>query len=264
MLGIHVLNMRRLLATAFCMLVFACSTAFADDSLINIDTRPGVSLSYWWMPREGAKATVLLFSGGEGGIGYRDGKPQSNNFLIRSRDEFAKAGFSVALLGNPSDARRITPSFRQSAEHIVDVRATLEQIRKSSNAPIWLVGTSQGTISAAAAAIALGDAVQGLVLTATLSGQQFGGSVSGLALDKLKVPTLVYQHARDACKITPAYLAQALLPKMTQAPVKKYLEVDGGSEPTGNPCEALHYHGFINMEARAVQDIASWILAPSP
>ena len=245
---------------ALCMAV----PSWAADRLISVNTRPDVTTTYWWMPRDGATATVVLFSGGTGGIGYREGAPKSGNFLIRSRDEFAKAGFNVALMGNPSDMPKLTPVFRQSSEHFADVRAVIQDIRTHSSAPVWLVGTSQGTISAAAAGIDLGPVVQGVVLTATLSGQQFGGSVSDLALNKLAVPVLVHQHAKDSCKLTPPYLAERLISKLTAAPVKKYIEVDGGQNPTGPACEAFHYHGYIEMESEAVAQISAWIKHPVP
>ena len=39
--------------------------------------------------------------------------------------------------------------------------------------------------------------------------------------------------------------------------------LDGGGEPQGAACEALHWHGFIGMEKQAVDAIAAWIAAPS-
>ena len=259
--------MRHLLLRVLCVGLWALgvvSPSWAVDRLIAVNTRPEVSTSYWWMPRDGATATVILFSGGGGGIGYRDGEPKSGNFLIRSRNEFAKAGFNVALMGNPSDMPKLTPVFRQSSEHFADVRAVVQDIRSRTPAPIWLVGTSQGTISAAASGIDLGSTIQGVVLTATLSGQQLGGSVSDLALSQLAVPVLVHQHAKDSCKLTPPYLAERLITKLTTAPVKKYMEVDGGQNPTGPACEAFHYHGYIEMEPEAVAQIAAWIKHPVP
>ncbi|WP_310646416.1 alpha/beta hydrolase [Limnohabitans sp.] len=256
-------SFRRVLCMV-CLVLCAAQPAWAADRLIPLTTRPEVTISYWWMPRDGATATVLLFAGGGGGIGYRDGEPKSGNFLMRSRDEFAKAGFNVALMGNPSDAPKMTPAFRQSAEHLTDVRAVVQSLRERSQVPVWLVGTSQGTLSAAAAGMDLGTSIAGVVLTSTVTGHQFGGSVSELALDKLLVPVLVHQHAKDGCKITPPYLAERLMPKLTASPVKKYMEVDGGQNPTGPPCEAFHHHGYIGMESEAVAQISAWIKHPVP
>lgn len=241
----------------------ACAAAFAQDKLVALVTRPGVNTSYWWMPRDGAVATVVLFSGGGGGIGFKDGIPQSGNFLIRSRDEFASAGLNVALVGNPEDARKLTPTFRQSPDHLTDIRATVEDIKKRSKVPLWLVGTSQGTLSAAANSVALGSSISGLVLTSTVTGRQFGGSITDIALERIAVPVLIFQHKRDACRLTPAYAAERLMTRLEVAPVKKYIEVDGGADPTGDPCEAFHYHGFIGMEPQVVQQISHWIKNPS-
>jgi len=253
----------RAICLAFCLLLVYLP-AQATDRLIQLSSRPEVSVSYWWMPQKNATATVLLFSGGTGGIGFREGVPQSQNFLIRSRDEFAKAGFNVALMGNPRDMPKMLPAFRQSLEHLLDVRSVVQDIRQRSDVPVWLVGTSQGTISAAAAGISLGAAIEGVVLTASLTGQQPGGSVSELPLEQLRVPVLVHQHAKDSCKLTPPYLAERLVGQLNAARVKKYMLVSGGSNPTGDPCQALHYHGYIGMEAEAVEQISSWIKSPMP
>jgi predicted alpha/beta-hydrolase family hydrolase len=259
-----VLPRRSWLAGLGLVLLLWGSASSAADQLLRVASRPDVSISYWWMPRDSARATVVLFSGGSGGIGYRDGEPKSGNFLIRSRDEFANAGFNVALVGNPSDMPQLNPVFRQSTEHMADVRAIVADIRQRSSAPVWLIGTSQGTISAAAVAIDMGTQINGLVLTATLTGQQFGGSVSNMALERIQVPVLVHQHAKDSCKLTPPYLAERLVGKLSAAPVKKYMEVEGGQNPSGPPCEAFHYHGYIEMEAQAVAQIAAWIQQPVP
>jgi hypothetical protein len=50
---------------------------------------------------------------------------------------------------------------------------------------------------------------------------------------------------------------------MTSAPVKKFIEVEGGSNPTGNPCGATHWHGYINYEPKTVKIITDWIKHPT-
>jgi hypothetical protein len=61
-------RIRRLLRVACVGCVLACLLlpAWAADRLISVSTRSEVTTSYWWMPRDGAIATVLLFSGGTG------------------------------------------------------------------------------------------------------------------------------------------------------------------------------------------------------
>ena len=235
------------------------------DGLVQVPTRGDQSISYWWMPTEGATATVLLLSGGSGGIGMRDGQPRSENFLIRSRDLFRAEGFNVALLGNPSDKRAMDDAWRTSEMHRTDVAAVVQDIRaKGAGQPLWLIGTSRGTISATALAIAMPDQVAGVVLTASISGFNVPAAVHRQAIDQLKMPVLVYHHREDACRITLARDAEWISKGLSNARVKKFWVVEGGENPSGNPCEALHWHGFIGMEARAVKDVGGWIRQPSP
>ena len=73
--------MRILLAA---LLLVASNMAFADEEkVIKLDTRPGVSVSFYYMKRDGARATVVLLMGGGGGIGLKGGVPRSQNFLVR-------------------------------------------------------------------------------------------------------------------------------------------------------------------------------------
>ena len=64
----------RSLCLALCLL-WVNLPVQATDRLIQLASRSEVSISYWWMPQNGAAATVLLFSGGTGGMGFREGTP---------------------------------------------------------------------------------------------------------------------------------------------------------------------------------------------
>lgn len=50
--------------------------------------------------------------------------------------------------------------------------------------------------------------------------------------------------------------------RLKNAPVKKLIMVDGGANPVGDPCEGLHWHGYIGMEKETVDIIADWIKHP--
>ena len=245
----------------------ASASAFADELLV-LPTREGVTNSYWWMPRINAKANLILLSGGSGGIGYRNGTPQSSNFLIRSREHFAtgnpEGNFNVALMGNASDMRQLDPGLRARSEHVQDIAAVVAHIRAKNKAPIWLVGTSQGTISAAAAAIELGDKLDGIVLSASFTAFKTPTSVPKQAIDKIRVPVLIISHEKDRCNATRPDENKYIIEGLKNARVKKLVTSSGGHNPTGDECEALHWHGFINYEAQASKAITDWILKPSP
>lgn len=248
-----------------CAWLCASLGVHARDQLVVVPTREGAHISYWWMPAEGATATVLLLSGGSGGMGLKEGRPQSNNFLIRSSALFRAEGLNVALLGNPTDKRELDDVWRTSEMHREDVANVLQDVRaRSAWAPVWLVGTSRGSISAAALGIGMPTHWAGLVLSSSVASAQVPAAVQKQALERIQVPVLVYHHRDDACHITQAADTESIMEGLKHAPIKKRWIVEGGGQPTGNPCKALHWHGFVGMEARAVKDVTGWIKQPTP
>jgi len=137
-------------------------------------------------------------------------------------------------------------------------------VQTKANAPIWLVGTSRGTLSATAAAIRMSDQIAGLVLSSSVVSTKKPGAVPIQNLAAITVPVLVLHHSKDACPICDPRGVPAILNGLTHAPVKKLLMVSGGQDPSGNVCEALHWHGYVGIEKEAVEQIADWIRAPAP
>ena len=238
--------------------------AHAEGPLFKVPTRSDVKTTLFWEPVEGAKATVFLFPGGGGGFGkVEDGKPTSNNFLVRSAPYFTANGFNVAIFGRPSDSEDLDYADRISDTHMADVRKVLEFVKRKADVPVWIVGTSRGTISAAAAAINLPGEMAGVVLTSSVVSYKKPGAVPKQDLDRIKVPVLILHHAKDACPLCQPFEVPAILRGLKNAPIKKEIMVSGGVNPTGNVCEALHWHGFIGMEHEAVDLIADWIKSPT-
>jgi len=251
-----------MLRLAIALLVLASLPLAAADRLVGIETRPGVKVAYWWMERPDAVATVMLLPGGEGGIGMKDGVPTSNNFLVRSRDLFAAAGYNVAVVGKPSDRQDLDPGFRASSDHVADLRRIAEKLRKDFGKPVWLVGTSLGTLSAAATAIAADPGeIAGIVLSSSRTAGPYP-TVPGLRLSKIGVPVLVMHHRDDACPSCNPREAARITSSLTNAPVKRFVLAEGGGGASGPPCEALHYHGYIGMEKEAVETITAWMKDP--
>lgn len=239
--------------------------ALEAGSVLRVPTREGVQTTVYWLPAAQAAATVLLFPGGEGGFGaMQDGWPGSNNFLVRTAAQFAAQGLNVAIFGRPN-GKPMQPAERMGADHLQDVRQVVQALKTRSSAPLWLVGTSRGTTSAAAAASRLQDeGIAGLVLTSSIVSPQTPGNLPSLDLPAIRVPVLLMHHARDACRLCPPDAMPSVLERFTGAPVKKLVIVDGGSSPSGDVCHALHWHGFIGMEEDAVQQIVQWIRQPVP
>lgn len=247
---------------ALLLLAFTSLPLAAADRLVGVDTRPGVRVAYWLMERPGATATVMLLPGGEGGIGMKHGVPTSENFLVRSRDLFAAAGYNVAIVGKPSDRGDLDVGFRASADHVADLRRIAAKLRADFGKPVWLVGTSLGTISAAATAIAMEPGeIAGVVLTSSRTAGKYP-TVPGLALARIRVPVLVMHHRDDACPSCNPSEASRITAGLTNSPVKKFILVEGGGGAHGPPCEALHYHGYVGMEKEAVDTITAWMRDP--
>jgi hypothetical protein len=128
--------------------------------------------------------------------------------------------------------------------------------------PVWLVGTSRGTESAAYLAIALNgaDAPDGIVLSSTILSDDKGRSVLAMPLDKISIPTLVVHHEQDGCAHCPFSKIPALMDQLQNAADKQLLSFQGGLN-TGDPCAAFAHHGFNGLESDVVRTTAAWILA---
>jgi len=254
--------MKRLFVAAiFWALAF---TGHAEGMLFKVPTREGVTTTLFWEPVPDAKATVLLIPGGAGGFGkVEDGKAMGQNFLVRSEPFFIANGFNVAIFGRPSDSQDLDYADRISDTHMADVRKVLAFVKRKADVPVWIVGTSRGTISATATAINLPGEMAGVALTSSVVSYKKPGAVPKQDLDRIKVPVLVLHHTKDACPLCQPFEVPAILRGLKNAPVKKEIMVSSGENPTGNVCEALHWHGFIGAEREAVDLIANWIKAPT-
>lgn len=280
-MGLVALSIRwSMRALCVLFLVLAGDVFPGEGQMLRIPVREGVVVPVFWLPQEStasapdAPATLVLLPGGNGTIGKLDesGWPASGNFLVRSGKLFAAHGFNLAMVAKPSDLVGLDPVLRGSRWHREDLHKVLAHLRQLSAAPLWLVATSQGTISAALLAIAEsqssgdsgGGLVAGVVLTSSITSNRIANTVPRLDLDRIRVPVLVMHHAQDACFACRADETANIVGGLTNAPVRKLLIVDGGGPPVGDPCAARHYHGYVGMEAQAVDAIAAWVGAPMP
>ncbi|VVE28346.1 hypothetical protein PIN31009_03488 [Pandoraea iniqua] len=238
--------------------------AQAADGFVHIDAgRANTYVPVYAMANPNATATLILLPGGDSGTGrVSNGQPGSMNFLVRSRQLFADEGFNVLVMFRASDLRTLDFPERISSEHVKEISNVVDYATQTFGKPVWLVGTSRGTVSGTAAAIALGKAhIAGLVLTSSVTNRK-AGAIGAQDIDKIDVPTLVLHHKFDACPICVPSQAEAIVGGLKNAPAKKFILVDGGSSPKGDPCEAEHWHGYPNFEAQTVRLIADWIRHP--
>ena len=80
-----------------------------------------------------------------------------------------------------------------------------------------------------------------------------------MPLQEVTVPALVMSHRKDGCVATPAADAPKLTARLTKAKKVDVIILDGGDPPQSDPCEARSQHGFLGIEAKAVDAIAQFI-----
>jgi hypothetical protein len=212
------------------------------------------------------KGIAILLAGGHGGLQISDSGSfgwGKGNFLVRSRQLFADQGFMTIVVDAPSD-RQAPPflaGFRGTREHVMDLKAVIAWSRKQAEVPVWLVGTSRGTESAAYAATYLTgrDGPDGIVLTSTILNDSKEFSVPSLQLDRIRIPVLVVHHVNDGCSHCPYAGVSRLMEKLVNSPKKQLLPIKGGTSQ-GDPCEAYSYHGFNGVESDVVKKISQWML----
>jgi hypothetical protein len=120
--------------------------------------------------------------------------------------------------------------------------------------PVYVVGTSKGTVTAAFVGRALGDEAAGVVLTASLFTPPRGASLAGFDYASIKAPVLFVHHREDSCDSTPYSEAARLAGRYPLISVK------GGKPPESGPCEPFGPHGFWGKEPETVDAIAGWML----
>lgn len=258
-------------ALALCGLWFGSSSvaAFAQQEIVTLATRPGVTQSYFLtsIPKD-LGAVAILFPGSGGLIQLRNenGKPRFNtgNFLVRSRAEFIKNKVAAAILDAPSDHQGgwgMSDEFRLGADHLTDISAVVNGLKQRfPGVPLFLVGTSRGTISAGALGARLGVEVAGVVMTSSMfrpaprNSKEPGPGLSKFDFATIHVPLLFVHHASDQCESTPYGDAARLADKYP------LISVIGGSPPQSGPCDAFSQHGFLGREAETVEQMANWML----
>jgi hypothetical protein len=174
---------------------------------IDLPTRAGVNQRILVISPEHPKAAVVLFAGGDGALMLdTDGRINklAGNFLIRSRQRFADAGFITVAIDAPSDLPHLSGS-RQTAEHVADVKAVIAWLRTQTKLPVWLIGTSRGTQSVGYVATQLTTPAEGgpdgIVLTASIVNDSRTRAVPRMDLDRIRVPVLVAHHRQDSCRV---------------------------------------------------------------
>lgn len=207
----------------------------------TIKTRDDITLSFVVTEPDGpTKSAAILFTGGTGKIKLWKGRgPRGKNFLVRSRNRFAKRGVLTVTVDVPSNRRRKGVVFwRDSDEHRQDIATFIKWIKMKTQAPLWFIGTSRGSASVAYLAGSL--SVDCAVFTATVTELSNAGKPTAYDADlrKIKVPSLIARHKEDACVVTPADSPPAFAASLKNAPKVETILFDGGDPDFASSCKA--------------------------
>ena len=245
------------------LLVALCTIsppAFAQAQVLEMASRPGVTVRFAYFPAANPVASAILFQGGAGNIGlYPNGSTRSGGFLATGAANFNRNDISVAIIDLPSDRRHLD-DFRQTREHAEDAAVVIDFLRQRARLPVWAIGTSNGSLSAAtSAAILKARGPDGLVLTASTTRKPISAAhpVTDAALNEIALPVLFVHHRLDGCSVTPIDAIPGVMASMKAAKPVELITVEGG-DPAGNPCRTGH-HQFVGIEAAVTQQIAEWI-----
>lgn len=208
-----------------------------------------------------ARGMIVMLPGGAGDIGIgRDGTLRhGDNFVVRTRALWNAKGYGVlipdALGSDTMRGRRSSPGYARVVGDLVALA------HRQGPGPVFLLGTSQGSIAAMnGAAHAAPGSVAGVVLTESVS--VMGGShetVFDAAPTRVTVPALVVANRDDRCNIAPPADAPRIAAAMTHSPDVKVLTVSGGVTRSKTDCGSLTPHGYYGIEDRVVDGIAHWM-----
>ncbi|HEY7164962.1 MAG TPA: alpha/beta hydrolase [Candidatus Binatia bacterium] len=258
---------RTTVLVAWLSLVASVAASFAQE-VITLPTRPGVTQSYFLAraPQE-PQAIAVLFPGGNGLVKLRSERGQikfsPNNFVVRTRAELVKRGVVAAFVDAPSDfqSEGVNDDFRLGENHFKDISVVVSDLTKRfPGLPVFLIGTSRGTVSAAALGARFGSEISGVVLTSSLfratppRSNEPGIGLSRFDYGTIKVPLLFVHHVNDGCAFTPYADAARLANKYP------LISVSGGKPPESGPCDPLSAHGYFGKESETIEQIVNWML----
>lgn len=238
--------------------------------IVRLKTRGETEQAYLLLQRRTPiKSVAVLFTGGFGLLKLRivDGEiawdKTGNSFLVINKDRFVDDATAVAVIDAPSDQWEFgyTPKVRKSPEHATDVRGVVNDLKtRFPGARVFLIGTSQGSTSAAYAGAALGKDIAGVILTASVFAAAPASwrllhdpNLSDFDFAQIQAPLLIVHHVDDRCVATPYSAAEKLADRYPLIVVR-------GGEPTrDNGCGPMGPHGFLGREESVAAEIRNWM-----
>jgi poly(3-hydroxybutyrate) depolymerase len=226
------------------------------ENFLTLESRPGVKELVVLVPGrqgDGAKHVVLMLSGGGGVIGLaaRDGKIDVlGGYPITQRQRLADAVGAVAVVSPPTDQPVMDLDWRETDLHVADLRAAVAAVRKRfPAADVWMLGISNGAVSAAVAVARIDEVAGAVLLSASRDAY-----AQTRRTDRMRV--LAVHHRRDSCLLYGDI--------RYSAGWRTLVTVEDDRLPRPSPvrkdCGLGSAHQFSGKEDEVLEAIAQWIV----
>jgi hypothetical protein len=155
----------------------------------------------------------------------------------------------------------ISLSDRLSSMHAAELQGFVNAALNRWGKPVWVVGTSNGSVSTVTAAgftPAL-SGLRGVVLTSTVTQLSTADQPTfNLYVSRITLPTLVVWNQDDHCTFSSPAGSAALLAAIPSS-TKASDVFQGGHSVATDPCGAFSEHGYAGTARDVVKEIADFI-----
>ena len=240
---------------ALCLFLGLTVSAAHGQRIVKLDSRPGVEQYYLLLNQPGVtyKAAIIFFPGAGQELhlatdGIATYQEQGGNFLAGTWQR-TNSDIVVAIMDPPSDTDgTFTYDFRTDDRHVEDIAAVMRDLKaRFPGIRIYLVGSSNGTISATYAGLRLGNRLAGIVLMSSVRWLRI------FDFSSIRVPVLFVHDVDDECFGTPYAAAERLARDFA------LISVSGGDPPESGPCGPRSAHTFFGKRKEIAIAIARWI-----
>lgn len=228
-----------------------------QSTVYTIPTRPGVTVKTLLVSSSGTMNGILVLFVGDTGLQaftqQGDQISYTPSFMSRTTPLFIAQGYAVLLVNAPSDhPSGVSRDFRQSSANAQDLSMIVDFLLSKSLKPIFLVGTSLGTMSVNdfASTNPKDNRISGIVLTSTVA--------VNLPVQNIAVPVLFVHNIYDGCSESPYASASDFSKKYTGSTKVDFIKIQDKVSDISDPCSPLSGHGFGGVENEVVRDITSW------
>jgi len=242
-----------------------------NEEIVSVETRPGVSVRMVLVKPDGEpKGIFLAYPGGNGRVIVPDGRIIRASFIRSSSRHYPAHGFVAAVVDVPSDeARGLVDVMRLQDERLEDAKKLIDFLMRRWDRPLFALGHSSGTLSAALLAVRLGDPrLRGIVLAGSVSSSRDRiRDLYYVPLGRIKLPVLIVHHENDGCQWTSFRGAQHVSKRFESSPRVNFLAVQGGHPAlSSDPCQGSWTpHDLFGKEPEVVAAIIAWATgAPIP